>query len=133
MFNIKAMIEAKGYIVSESRSATARMRLLEQASTMLEKLAKMKTADDMNTAGTNQNWWSPQPREDQRRVTMRYGGAVVPDTGIYVPNNLAAVTKAIKDFKDIIEQTTDADWVAEEERRERARAEAVSKKKKKSS
>ena len=120
MPTIKERIEALGYVVVEgNRTLTPRQRLLGQANSMLEKLAKMKSTTELDSKTTNQNWWSGQAQDDQRRVVMRYGGAIVNETAVYVDDTLEAVTKVITDFKGIIEATTDADWVDEVERRKK--------------
>lgn len=48
---------------------------------------------------------------------MRYGGKVVPNTAAYVDNTLKAVTDHIETLKKIIEESNEATWADEEERR----------------
>ena len=129
MEKLKKLIEQRGYVVTDSRAMGARSRVLQQASSMLEKLGKMTSASDMDSETTTQNWWAPKPREDERRVVVRYSNMVVPDTGIYVRNTLEAVTKAIQDIREAVEETTEADWQVEEDRRKQLKEETQKKNK----
>ena len=49
--------------------------------------------------------------------SMRYGGKVVDNTAAYVDNTLKAVTEHVEVLKKIIEESDDATWAAEEEKR----------------
>lgn len=96
-----------------------RARLLQQADAMLAKLKAMKTAAELDSETTTQNWWSPKANQDERRIVMRYGGMIVDDTSTYVANTLDAITKTITEYKAAIGETTDADWADEEQRRKK--------------
>jgi hypothetical protein len=50
---------------------------------------------------------------------MRYGGKVVEDMAIYADNTLAGVKAAVETFKKLIEDSDDATWAHEEERRKK--------------
>ncbi len=127
MDSIKDMIEALGYTVTDTRSVTPKARVLQQGKTMLRKISAMKSVDELNSETSNQNWWMPQPNEDQRRVVMRYGGMTVPETSVFVDNTLTAVTKTLNDFVGVIERSTDAHWNAIQQQRD---LEQVNRKKK---
>jgi len=120
--SIKDMIEALGYTVTDTRSVTPKARVLQQGKTMLRKISAMKSVDELNSETSNQNWWMPQPNEDQRRVVMRYGGMTVPETSVFVDNTLAAVTKTLNDFVSVIERSTDAHWNAIQQQRDEEQA-----------
>lgn len=127
MKTITELIEELGYVVTDSRSVTPKMRVMAQAKSMLAKLDKMKSVDDLDSETSNQNWWMPQAIDGKRRVIMRYGGATVPRTGIYVDNSLPVVRKAVSDFVIAIERSTDEFWNQVEQQR----AEDQAKRKKK--
>ena len=74
MKTIKEMLEARGFVVTDSRSTTPRMRVMSQAKSMLAKLHKMKSVDELDSKTSNQNWWMPLAVDGQRRLIMRYGG-----------------------------------------------------------
>lgn len=115
---LKKKLEDKGYRISSNRALSTKARLLQQATAMLTKLSAMKSEAELDSESTNQLWWGNKPVHGDRRVAIRYGGATVPNTSVTVPNTLAAVRKAVEDFKSIIEESSDGDWRAEEERRE---------------
>ena len=50
---------------------------------------------------------------------MRYGGKVVEDVAIYADNTLSDVKAALETFKSLIEESDDATWAHEEERRKK--------------
>ena len=116
---IKALLEKRGIVVSNSRVSGPRSRLLQQADSMLSKLSKFKSASELDSQTTSQNWWSPMPHQDQRRIIMRYAGMTVDDTSTYVANTLEAVTATIKAYKQAIEESTDADWADEDAKRKK--------------
>ena len=127
MKTIKEMLEARGFVVTDSRSTTPKMRVMAQAKSMLAKLDKMKSVDELNSETSNQNWWMPQAVDGQRRLIMRYGGSTVPETSIYVENTLAGVRRVLEGYIDTIEETTDEHWRLIEQQR----AEDQAKRKKK--
>ena len=110
MKTIQEALKSKGLNITESRSVTPRARALQQASAMLRKIDAMKSVTELNSESTTQNWWSPQPVEDQRRIAIRYGGATVPNTGTFVDNTLESVRATIVLMKEAIEETTDEEW-----------------------
>lgn len=95
-----------------------RAKLLAQVNRMLNELAKYKTEAELD--GTNtQYWWAPQSVNGQRRISMRYGGKVVEDMAIYAENTLPSVQAALETYKQLIEDSDDATWAHEEERRKK--------------
>ena len=116
---MKGFLEKRGINLSNSRVSGPRARLLQQADAMLAKLKAMKTAAELDSETTTQNWWSPKANQDERRIVMRYGGMIVDDTSTYVANTLDAITKTITEYKAAIGETTDADWADEEQRRKK--------------
>ena len=95
-----------------------RAKLLAQADRMLAELAKYKAEDELDGT-TPQYWWAPQAVNGKRRISMRYGGKVVEDMAIYADNTLAGVKAALDTFKQLIEDSDDATWAHEEERRKK--------------
>lgn len=110
MKTLQEVLESKGFVLTESRSLTPRGRALQQAKAMLRKLDGMKSVDELNSDSTTQNWWSPQPNEDQRRIAIRYGGATVTRTGTFVENTLEAVRDGINRMREAIEETSEEMW-----------------------
>lgn len=96
--------------------SSPRAKLLAQADKMLDMLAKYEDESDLNGKST-QYWWAPQTNEGQRRVSMRYGARNVEGTSAYVENSLAAVTAHIKVLRQVVEDSDDATWEPEEQRR----------------
>jgi hypothetical protein len=92
---------------------------LQQADAMIAKLGMIKSASELDSKTTSQNWWSPMPHQDQRRIIMRYAGMTVDGTSTYVANTLEAVTATIKTYRQAIEETTDVDWADEEAKRKK--------------
>lgn len=116
---IRDLLEGHGIVVTSSRVSGPRARLLQQADAMITKLTAFKTVSDLNSKTTSQNWWSPTPHHDQRRIIMRYAGMTVDDTSTFVNNTLEAVMDTITIYKQAIEKTTDADWADEEAKRKK--------------
>ena len=96
--------------------SSPRAKLLAQADKMLDMLAKYEDESDLNGKST-QYWWAPQTNEGQRRVSMRYGARNVEGTSAYVENSLASVTAHIKVLRQVVEESDDATWEPEEQRR----------------
>ena len=96
--------------------SSPRAKLLAQADKMLDMLNKYEDESDLNSKST-QYWWAPQTNEGQRRVSMRYGARNVEGTSAYVENSLAAVTAHIKVLRQVVEESDDATWEPEEQRR----------------
>ena len=96
--------------------SSPRAKLLTQADKMLDMLTKYEDESDLNGKST-QYWWAPQTNEGQRRVSMRYGARNVEGTSAYVENSLAAVTAHIKVLRQVVEESDDATWEPEEQRR----------------
>ena len=96
--------------------SSPRAKLLAQADKMLDMLTKYEDESDLNGKST-QYWWAPQTNEGQRRVSMRYGARNVEGTSAYVENSLAAVTAHIKVLRQVVEESDDATWEPEEQRR----------------
>lgn len=101
------------------RASDARTRLLKQADSMLKKLAKMQNDSELETDNTTQNWWASKRTGTQRRVTMRYGGKVVENSGTMVDDNIAAVRARIELYKKMIADSTAETWAGEEARRQK--------------
>ena len=91
------------------------VRRIEQKSE-LDMLTKYEDESDLNGKST-QYWWAPQTNEGQRRVSMRYGARNVEGTSAYVDNSLASVTAHIKVLRQVVEESDDATWEPEEQRR----------------
>ena len=106
------------YNIDTSASApnSPRGKLMTQADRMLALLKTYKTEAALD-GKTSQYWWAPQSVNGQRRISMRYGGKVVDNTAAYVDNTLKAVTEHVETLKKIIEESDDATWAAEEEKR----------------
>lgn len=96
--------------------SSPRAKLLAQADKMLDMLTKYEDESDLNGKST-QYWWAPQTNEGQRRVSMRYGARNVEGTSAYVDNSLASVTAHIKVLRQVVEESDDATWEPEEQRR----------------
>ena len=95
-----------------------RSKLLSQANRMLSELSKYKTEQELDGV-TTQYWWAPQSVDGKRRVSARYSGKVVEGMASYPKNTLAEVKAAIEMFRNLIEESDDATWVHEEERRKK--------------
>jgi hypothetical protein len=110
----------KKFNIAAADSATKgpRARLLVQADRMLTELSKYKTEQELDGPNT-QFWWAPQAVNGQRKISVRYGGKVVEDLGLYVNNTLADVRAAVETFKKLIEDSDDATWAHEEARRKK--------------
>jgi len=50
---------------------------------------------------------------------MRYGSKIVENSSVYVDNTIKAVTDHITMLHKIIEESDDATWASEEERRQK--------------
>ena len=96
--------------------SSPRAKLLAQADKMLDMLNKYEDESDLNSKST-QYWWAPQTNEGQRRVSMRYDARNVEGTSAYVDNSLASVTAHIKVLRQVVEESDDATWEPEEQRR----------------
>jgi hypothetical protein len=95
-----------------------RSKLLSQANRMLSELSKYKTEQELDGV-TTQYWWAPQSVDGKRRVSARYSGKVVEGMASYPKNTLAEVKAAIEMFRNLIEESDDATWAHEEERRKK--------------
>ena len=95
-----------------------RAKLLSQANRMLEQLGKYKTEQELDGV-TTQYWWAPQSVDGKRRVSARYSGKVVEGMAVYADNTLEAVKAAVDTFRKLIEESDDATWAHEEERRKK--------------
>lgn len=93
-----------------------RAKLLTQANRMLEQLSKYKTEQELD-GETTQYWWAPQSVDGKRRVSARYGGKVVEGMATYADNTVESVRSTIETFKKLVEDSDDATWAHEEERR----------------
>jgi hypothetical protein len=102
--------------VEENASSGPRAKLLIQADRMLNKLKTYTDAKQLDGLST-QYWWSPQAVNGKRRVGMRYSSKVVEKSSVFADNTVDAVTKAVQDFKNLIEDSDDATWAGEEARR----------------
>jgi hypothetical protein len=116
---IKDLLEERGIVVTNSRVSGPRARLLQQANAMIAKLSDFTEPTQLDSKTTSQNWWSPMPHQDKRRIIMRYAGMTVDETSTYVDNTLEAVMNTIAIYKLAIEKTTDADWADEELKRKK--------------
>ncbi len=116
---IKNLLEERGVVVTNSRVSGPRARLLQQANAMIAKLSELTKPSQLDSKTTSQNWWSPMPHQDKRRIIMRYAGMTVDDTSTYVDNTLEAVMDTVAIYKQAIEKTTDADWADEELKRKK--------------
>jgi radical SAM superfamily enzyme YgiQ (UPF0313 family) len=93
-----------------------RSKLLSQADRMLRELAKYKTEQELD-GDTTQYWWAPKSVGGKRRVSARYSGKVVEGMAVYPDNTLEDVKATIEMFRKLIEESDDATWANEEERR----------------
>ena len=110
------LFEKHDIITNVGPQSSPRAKLLAQADKMLDMLNKYEDESDLNSKST-QYWWAPQTNEGQRRVSMRYGARNVEGTSAYVENSLAAVTAHIKVLRQVVEESDDATWEPEEQRR----------------
>ena len=95
-----------------------RAKLLAQANRMLSQLDKYKTEQELD-GETTQYWWAPQSVDGKRRVSARYGAKVVEGMATYADNSLESVRSTIQTFHKLIEDSDDATWAHEEERRKK--------------
>lgn len=119
MSKILELLRAEGLKLDGSKSSGPRAKVLAQADSMLEKLEKMSSPDEMNSKTSNQNWWAPKSKGNKRVVTMRYGGRMVAGASETVENTIEAVADVIKKMRKAIENTSDSDWANEEEKRKK--------------
>ena len=117
MSKILELLRAEGLKLDGSKSSGPRAKVLAQADSMLEKLEKMSSPDEMNSKTSNQNWWAPKSKGNKRVVTMRYGGRMVAGASETVENTIEAVVNVITMMRRAIENTSDSDWANEEEKR----------------
>lgn len=110
------LFEKHNIVASVGPQSSPRAKLLAQADKMLDMLNKYEDESNLNSKPT-QYWWAPQTNEGQRRVSMRYGARNVEGTSAYVENSLAAVTAHIKVLRQVVEESDDATWEPEEQRR----------------
>ena len=110
------LFEKHNIITNVGPQSSPRAKLLAQAGKMLDMLNKYEDESDLNSKST-QYWWAPQTNEGQRPVSMRYGARDVEGTSAYVENSLAAVTAHIKVLRQVVEESDDATWEPEEQRR----------------
>ena len=110
----------KKFKIDSNASPTSgpRAKLLTQVNRMLSIIETYKTEQELD-GPTTQYWWAPQSVNGKRRISMRYGGKVVEDVAIYADNTLDDVKAALKTFKSLIEESEDATWAHEEERRKK--------------
>lgn len=116
MPTLQELFKKYNLVPNGSPNSGPRARLLAQVDRMLKEISSYKEAAEMN-GDTTKYWWAPQPVNGQRRVAMRYGGQVVQETAFYVDDSLPAVKALLQEFKQIITDSDDATWAAEEERR----------------
>lgn len=102
----------------ESPASGPRAKLLAQADRMLNQLSKYKTEQELDGPNT-QYWWAPKSVNGKRRVSARYGSKVVEGLGVYADNTLDSVRATVTKFKAVIEDSDDATWAHEEERRKK--------------
>ena len=110
------LFEKHNIVANFGPQSSPRAKLLAQADKMLDMLNKYEDESDLNSKST-QYWWAPQTNEGQRRVSMRYGARNVEGTSAYVENSLASVTAHIKVLRQVVEESDDATWEPEEQRR----------------
>ena len=95
-----------------------RSKLMAQVNRMLNVLSKYKTEVELD-GETTQYWWAPQSVDGKRRVSARYSGKVVEGMAAYPDNTLEAVKATLEMFRSLIEESDDATWAHEEERRKK--------------
>lgn len=115
---LQDLMRAEGLVPSDSPNAGLRSKLLQQADRMLQVLDKYKAEDELD-GSVSKYWWSPQSVDGQRRIVMRYAGKAVEGSAVYVNNTLDDVRDAIAKMRRAIENSTDAAWATEEERRKK--------------
>lgn len=115
---LQDLMRAEGLVPSDSPNAGLRSKLLQQADRMLQVLDKYKAEDELD-GSVSKYWWSPQSVDGQRRIVMRYAGKAVEGSAVYVNNTLDDVRDAITKMRRAIENSTDASWATEEERRKK--------------
>ena len=112
------LMAKRGMTPVSSFTSSPRLKALGQANSMLSKLSNYTSSTQMNSEMSNQNWWGISPKNNKRRVTVRYDNKIVPDLVTEVDDDIDSVRVAIENFKAIIQEVDDESWVAEEERRE---------------
>jgi archaellum component FlaC len=118
MAGFAELMAKRGMTPVSSSSSGPRQKALSQANSMLSKISKYSSADQMNSETSNQNWWGTAPRNGKRRVTVRYDNKIVPDLATEVDDDIGSVKEAIENFRVIIQEVDDEAWAAEEIRRE---------------
>mgnify|MGYP001000330602 CR=1 FL=1 len=115
---LEELIKEFGIEPVSTQTSGPRARLLAQADRMLAELDKYKGEDELD-GDTTRFWWAPKSVYGKRRISVRYGGKVVPGLSTTVDNTLPSVRASIETFRQLIEKSTDDTWAAEEERRKK--------------
>lgn len=103
-------------------------KVLAAADRQLKQLEKMNDADSLNyqsKGNSGKFWWSAKPKDGMRYVRYYVANRLL-DPNVdqaAVPNSIAAVQTAIKNFRIQAADTSEADW-AELERERKAQQKA---------
>ena len=116
MPSLDELLKKHGVKTMENPSTGPRAKLLNQANKMLAEINEYENASEMD--GVNAKfWWAPQSVNSKRKVTARYGGRAVDGLSTYVDDTLKAVKAELEKFHAVIEDSDDATWEREEEKR----------------
>ena len=118
MPTLEELLKKHGVTPIENPTSGPRAKLLNQAERMLKEIAAYEDSSEMDSENAK-FWWAPQAVNGKRKVTAKYGGRAVDGMSTYVDDTLDAVKGILTSFKAIIEDSDDATWAAEEEKRKK--------------
>ena len=116
MPTLEELLKKHGVTPMENPSSGPRAKLLNQVNRMLTEIENYEDAGDMN-ADNAKFWWAPQSVNGKRKVTAKYGGRAVDNLSTYVDDSVSAVKSMLQSYRAIIEDSDDATWASEEEKR----------------
>ncbi|WP_213686354.1 hypothetical protein [Roseicyclus sp.] len=116
MPTLEELLKKHGVTPMDNPSSGPRAKLLSQADRMIKEIGNYEHAGDMN-AENAKFWWAPQAVNGKRKLTAKYGGRAVDGMSTYVDDSLDAVKAMLNSYKAIIEDSDDATWAAEEDKR----------------
>lgn len=116
MPTLEELLKKHGVTPMDSPGSGPRAKLLSQANRMLNEISNYENPTEMN-AENAKFWWAPQAVNGKRKITAKYGGRAVDGMSTYVDDTLDAVKSMLTSYKAIIEDSDDATWAAEEEKR----------------
>lgn len=118
---INAQLANDGFQFADAQRAavatTFKEKVLAAANKQLDYLAKMHADSELDYASKGNSgkyWWAAKPTNDQRAVRYYVANRLLHPTSkvLHVPNNIAAVQRAIVAFRTQAEAMSEADWEA---------------------